>query len=169
MWLLEHISEHLVWSIWWLVVAVLTSPHLWVWNSDCDCTWIWNPSIRDKLCEQDAKAPDIGLDWELGIICSFWSSPLDRESGSDPSLILVLFDQSESRKKFGFLIEEYRTPEIWTLTASDNLRSWNFGQNGRPFWILPIENGLNSSLFRCHSQPQPLGNWTGSLTIGIPD
>ena len=63
-------------------------------------------------------------------------------------------------KKFGFLIEENRTPEILTFGQFKKLKFWSK-------WaaILNLDNrkpDLISSLFRSYSKPQPFGNRTGS-------
>ena len=45
-------------------------------------TWIGNPSIRDDLCEEDAKRPDIRFDGEGSKVDSLWSCPFDGELGT---------------------------------------------------------------------------------------
>jgi len=60
-------------------------------------TWIWNPSVCDELCEQDAEAPDIRLDGELRVVGSLRRRPLDRESSADSSLVFVFLDQPENK------------------------------------------------------------------------
>lgn len=56
-------------------------------------TWIWYTSIRDQFSEKDAKAPNIGLDGEFTIVSSFWSSPLNWETGSNTCFIFILLQK----------------------------------------------------------------------------
>ena len=60
-----------------------------MWGGVC-LTWVWNATIGDNLCEENAERPDIRLDGEAVVVGCLGSRPLDGEACSHSSLVLIL-------------------------------------------------------------------------------
>ena len=51
-----------------------------------------NASVCDEFGEEDSKRPNIRFDGEFAVVGSFRGRPLDWETGTDASLVLVFLD-----------------------------------------------------------------------------
>ena len=51
-----------------------------------------NASVCDEFGEEDSKRPNIRFDGEFAVVGSFRRRPLDWETGTDASLVLVFLD-----------------------------------------------------------------------------